>query len=108
MNFSLLYFILNAFVLINKCIPCDFNEYGTIALTYTIENITESDSYKEWCENANSKLKVVPSLKSIALRVSISLSEGSLMKNMKDSISEDSFVLNNEEITYTKKGFLII
>jgi len=99
----MLYFILNIVILSSAC---PFDDYGTVALTYNLENVneTQDDTYKEWCVSDEPNLKVVPSLKSIAQRISRALVDGNLVENVQDAIIDNYFVLKNEEVTYTRKG----
>ena len=110
MKYSLLYFILSAFISTYFCESNPYDEYGTIALTYNLENVTSTvdDTFNDWCSSEEAHLKVVQNLKNIAKRVSKSLADENLMKKMKDTdeVNENSFVLNTEEITYSKKGSL--
>ena len=105
MYYSLLYFILS--VVTFRCDSSPYDEYGTIALTYNLENVTTTgdDTFNDWCQNEEANLKVMPNLKVIAKRISKSLADENLMQKMKNTpVSENSFVLSTEEITYSKKG----
>ena len=105
MYYSLLYFILS--VATFRCDSSPYDEYGTIALTYNLENVTTTgdDTFNDWCQNEEANLKVMPNLKVIAKRISKSLADENLMQKMKNTpVSENSFVLSTEEITYSKKG----
>jgi hypothetical protein len=110
MFYSMLYFILNVVVLINAC---PFDEYNTVALTYNLEsvNVTQNgddDTYKEWCVSDEPNLKVVQSLKNIAKRLALALADGTLMKNVQETIVDNYNALNNEEITFSRKGKIIL
>jgi len=111
MYYSLLYFILNVVVLIHAC---SFDDYNTVALTYNLDSVNvtqngdDNTTYKEWCVSDEPNLKVVQSLKNIAKRLALALADGTLMKNVQETLVDNYNALNNEEVTFSRKGKLFL
>lgn len=82
----------------------EYDDYATITLTYKLDGVSNKVQTQAPCFANDPSFKVVKELKTAAEELAKSFASDRLLTKMKNpKISYDIYLLNNQEITYSKK-----